>query len=313
MESFDEFFLFITSVLGLFFSFLYSLVGYPEIVYGFLPLLIIGLVIPIYIGYVRGAILLDTLEERVRGWIYFLIGVFYYSALVIFFVINKLLLVLNVEFETLSGLFIFIGTFLIGYFLGRRSLYRWFCRNIFKAFDHKMTELTDKIYADTSESAVYTGIFFYLAFILSVSENLDVSIALMIVFSVLVGVVLFILHERIIRKWVNLVRFSDFIEIESARARPRIPIGVGKVAGLIYIVIVAILLIIGEWLPLVVKIALLIILMFNSFLFILLTETTYTPVKMKDVPKDIEIELTKLLDRMTKKKEKGKRESNEKP
>jgi len=288
------------------------MLGYREIIYGFLPLLIIGLVIPIYIGYVRGAILLDTLEERVRGWIYFLIGVFYYSALIIFFVVNKLLLVLNVEFEIFSGLFTAIGIFLVSYFLGRRSLYRWFCRNIFNAFDHKMTKLTDKIYADTSESALYAGLFFYLVFVLSVSENLDISIVLMIVFSVLMGVVLFILHERIMRKWVNLVRFSDFIEIESARARPRIPIGVGKVAGLIYIVIVAILLIIGEWLPLVVKIALLIILMFNSFLLILSTETTYTPVKKKDVPKDIETELTKLLDRITKKEEKSKRD-HEKP
>lgn len=312
MERFDEFLLFITSVLGLFFSFLYSLLGYPEIVYGFFPLLIIGVVIPIYIGYVRGAILLDILEERVRGWIYFLIGVFYYSALIIFFVVNKLLLVLNVEFETFSGLFTFIGFLLVSYFLGWRRLYRWFCRNIFKAFNHKMTELTDKIYADTSGSAFYTGLFFYLAFGLSVSENLDVSIAPMVVFSVLTGVVLFIVHERDIRKWVNLVRFSDFIEIESARARPRIPIGVGKVAYLIYIVIATIFLIIWEWLPLVVTITLMIILMFNSILLSLSTETAYTPIVKKDVPKDIEIELTKLLDRITKKGEKGKRD-HEKP
>ena len=313
MERFDEFFLFITSVLGLAFSLLYSMLGYREIIYGFLPLLIIGVVIPIYIGYVRGAILLDMLEERVRGWIYFLIGVICYTTFTIFFIVNKLLLVLNVKFEIFSGLFSFACFLLMGYFLGRRGLYRWFCRNIFEAFDHKMTELIDKIYADTSGSAFFTGIFFYMAFQFSISENLDVSIALMIIFGVSMGVVFFIVYERDIRKWVNLLRFSDFIEIKSARARSRIPIGVGKVSFLIYIVIAAIFLIIWKWLPLVVTMALTIVLMFNSIILTLSTETEYTPVKKKDVPKDIEIELTKLLDRITKKEEKGKREKNEKP
>lgn len=307
MESFDEFFLFITSALGFFFSFTYTLLGYREVVYGFLPLLIIGLVIPIYIGYVRGAILLDMLEERVRGWIYFLCGVFVYIASSILFIVDKLLM-LSVGFETFSRFFIFGGSLLIGYFISSKRLHRWFCRNVFEAFNHKMTKLTDKIYTDTSSSALLIGLFLYISFILSLSETFDLWVLFMTAFFISSGMAFFVWSERDIRKWISLVRFSDFIEIESKKARSYISTRVGTISWLISLTSIAIVLFLLKWLPLLVQIGLLIIFLFGQILTHLSTEKKYTLVRKKDVPKDVEIELTKLLNRITEKQVEGQSE-----
>lgn len=302
MERLDEFFLFITSVLGLFFSWLYTLLGYREIIYGFLPLLIIGVVIPIYIGYVRGAILLDTLEERVRGWIYFLHGVVFYLGLCVLFAVNELLPILNVEFETFSRLFFLAGLFFFGFFLGGKTLYRWFCRNIYNAFNYKMTRLMEKIYDDTASNAFWTTIYFYISFNVSTSENLDFVLTFLLIFFISLGVVNFILSERFIRKWVNLIRFSDFIEVESKRKRSYISPRIAKIIMWISIIDLAVLYLLLEWLSILAK-----ILMFAFFfvlvLLIVSISTEYIPVINKDVPKNVEVELTKLLNRITKKKE----------
>jgi hypothetical protein len=45
-----------------------------------MPLLIVGLFFPFYIGYLRGAIVVDSILERIRGWIYFTTGTSIYAA-----------------------------------------------------------------------------------------------------------------------------------------------------------------------------------------------------------------------------------------
>lgn len=48
-----------------------------------IPFLLIGIFFPFYISYIRGAITLDKIEERVRGWVYLIIGMFSYVGFVI--------------------------------------------------------------------------------------------------------------------------------------------------------------------------------------------------------------------------------------
>jgi len=312
IERLDDFFLFITSVLGLSFSLLYTLFGYREIIYGFLPLLIIGVVIPIYIGYVRGAILLDTLEERVRGWIYFLYGVVFYLALCVLFTTNRLLTILNVEFEAFSALLSFVGYFALGFFLGRRRLYRWFCKNIFKAFNVKMTNLMYKIYDDTSSNAGWTSILLYVSFVLSLSENIDIALIFMMILLMSLGVVQFVFSERLVRKWVSLIRFSDFIEVESERTISYVSPRVVRIMWWVSIIdfFVLSLSLSFKWLPPTANLGLTIILLFGFILHTVSTEIEYIPVRKKDIPQDIEVELTKLLDRITKKKEESEKQEN---
>jgi len=43
-----------------------------------LPLMLIMLVMPLYVGYIRGAITKDNVVERARGWTYLVVGVITY-------------------------------------------------------------------------------------------------------------------------------------------------------------------------------------------------------------------------------------------
>ncbi len=84
----DGFLLYLTSLFG----FLYSLIQYffttkEDIVY-FIPLLIPGLILPIYFGYYRGA-LKDRAEDRVRGWLYLIVGSPFYALPLLSLLIQK--------------------------------------------------------------------------------------------------------------------------------------------------------------------------------------------------------------------------------
>lgn len=75
----DNFLLFLVSSIGIFYTVITAFVGeIVKIVY-ILPPLFLGWFMPLYIGYWRGALRFDSLAERFRGWIYFLIGLGWYT------------------------------------------------------------------------------------------------------------------------------------------------------------------------------------------------------------------------------------------
>jgi len=74
----DSLFLLIPTVLGIVLSllqFYLGIIGERSGVIAFIPILVIGIGFPIYIGYYRGGIKLDSIVERARGWIYLLGGI----------------------------------------------------------------------------------------------------------------------------------------------------------------------------------------------------------------------------------------------
>lgn len=74
VEKLDEAFLFIISLVTVLFTiiqvFFEGITGLIELS----PLMFIGVVMPFYIGYVRGAIIYNSNVERLRGWVYLAIG-----------------------------------------------------------------------------------------------------------------------------------------------------------------------------------------------------------------------------------------------
>ena len=75
----DELFLNLASSIGILFSLIQAAVAGVNSVVLFSPLLLLGWALPIYVGYIRGAIR-DFKQERVRGWIYLVVGVLIYCA-----------------------------------------------------------------------------------------------------------------------------------------------------------------------------------------------------------------------------------------
>lgn len=107
----DSALLFFSSSLSLAFGVGYGLLGLKWLQY-YLPMLLLGWIMPIYVGYVRGSLLKESVEERIRGWIYFVVGLGFYttspllSALVGYFV--ELNIYLSLTLGILSAIFSFI-------------------------------------------------------------------------------------------------------------------------------------------------------------------------------------------------------------
>ena len=74
----DSLLLFLSSFLGLGLGLLQLVCGGIGVFVFFLPLLFLISVVPIYIGYIRGSILLDSIVERIRGWFYLMLAGGYY-------------------------------------------------------------------------------------------------------------------------------------------------------------------------------------------------------------------------------------------
>jgi hypothetical protein len=83
-ERLDDAFLFILGSVGLIISFMQiTMKELTEIVEA-MPFLLLGIALPFIVGYLKGAIEIDSVEERMRGWIYFVIGISSYFAFFIF-------------------------------------------------------------------------------------------------------------------------------------------------------------------------------------------------------------------------------------
>lgn len=81
VDRLDDAFLFIISLVGLLFTIIQI---YMEGISGLIeisPLLFLGVLLPFYIGYLRGAISIDSVIERIRGWVYLAVGISTYIAI----------------------------------------------------------------------------------------------------------------------------------------------------------------------------------------------------------------------------------------
>lgn len=92
MDKLDNLLLFALSSTGLIFVIVQYLVGEIAILL-FLPLIILGMIIPLKVGYFGGA-LQNSVENRLRGWLHFFAGVGIY---VLFTVMMTLLFRFNVN------------------------------------------------------------------------------------------------------------------------------------------------------------------------------------------------------------------------
>jgi hypothetical protein len=76
----DDAFLFALGSMGLLISFIQIRQGNLSDLIDAIPFLLLGIALPFYVGYLRGAIEKDSIGERIRGWIYLIIGTTSYFA-----------------------------------------------------------------------------------------------------------------------------------------------------------------------------------------------------------------------------------------
>ena len=76
IDKLDDLFLYLSTVPTILFTVIQAASG-EKMLLVFLPILIPTFV-ALYIGYIRGAITVNTIEERMRGWIYLIAAVLFY-------------------------------------------------------------------------------------------------------------------------------------------------------------------------------------------------------------------------------------------
>jgi hypothetical protein len=122
----DDAFLFALSSIGLLISFIQIRQQNLDALVEAIPFLLLGILFPFIIGYIRGAMEKDSLSERVRGWIYFVVGTMSYFA----FHVSSLLRTIYSHFTLVDSQIVLFGVLIFGVLIVL-SLIKW-VRKVFR-------------------------------------------------------------------------------------------------------------------------------------------------------------------------------------
>jgi len=149
VDKLDEAFLFLISLTSVIFMIIQAFFGGITFVLYSIPLLVVGVVIPLYYGYWRGA-LEDSAIMRARGWAFLLSGVFGYIATVILYNITEL------------GPVIWAGSLVLFFFLLWPSsclLMDRILDRIFEVCNKEISLLDERIATSTMTTGLYLAMF----------------------------------------------------------------------------------------------------------------------------------------------------------
>lgn len=174
-DKLDTLLLFSSSSLSIVFTIISAILRYQDLVI-FLPILFLSLFMPIYVGYVRGSLILDSAQERARGWIYLIIGsVLYISTVVITMVLPD---VVSSFVYLVSFLSVVIFLAILMYF----SIFKNIIGNkILDILGQKPTDETDHSFFLTFTSSVFLAFFFVvLITIRETGNDIPIDIVLLL-------------------------------------------------------------------------------------------------------------------------------------
>jgi len=172
----DSLFLVIPTVFGVAFALLqyyFKTMGESWIII-LVPILVVSVGYPIYIGYYRGAIKLNSIVERARGWIYVLNGLLIYILWVALRFVQENLPLFYSILPNIGFAFAFVG---IEYYMST-----WLGRRIVSLFGNEYSVEHKEIFRATGSSAGYLVIMLVIAIYIRESWVAGVAI-LLILFS----------------------------------------------------------------------------------------------------------------------------------
>lgn len=148
-DKLDRLLLSTTSLLGLIFGISQIIIGGMDSLIFFIPFIILIWLWPIYIGYIRGAIVFDHILERFRGWIYFIGGIFIYGCFssLYYFRIKPRIDLSNLDYLSII-IFILI---IIGILF-------YIDKKYFDFFNYKLSENDKKILSRTYANLITIGV-----------------------------------------------------------------------------------------------------------------------------------------------------------
>src|SRR5438309_3169020 len=115
----DSALLFLSSTVGLMFAVIRATIN-PASVVTAIPLIGLGVVLPFYYGYVRGALVRSSTVDRYRGWVFFLAGLGAYGYNISVGWMNQVLLLYFGRASYLADVPVAIVAVLAALFVARR-------------------------------------------------------------------------------------------------------------------------------------------------------------------------------------------------
>lgn len=181
IEELDNLLLFLSSFLALFFTVFQLFLNTAMTIIYFAPLLVLGAILPIYVGYIRGALIYDSVPERVRGWVYFILGVPFYLFATVGRAIGLGLLNVNgISLLTVLLLNVIIMILIMATLLILIFKHNVIVRTLFHICGHKVSNQEDKAILRTSLTAMLLGIVGYYLVISATETNIFSLVAIIV-------------------------------------------------------------------------------------------------------------------------------------
>ncbi len=294
VDKLDSLFLFILEVLAFVFSLTIVVFEPKQTGIFFIPLFIL-IFFPIYIGYIRGAIIDNSPTERIMGWILFLFGIATYIYFSGYYLLCDILPKNLKQFEDLFTLPFYWGSLFFGFMLRR---FAGSISKIFeKIFEHESSELRGFILEETGFASICFG--FSLGFIFLSLHCIMKNQVSELSFSITVSLVFFILFLYTIKKLLTQAKlefqeYEKYIRVSHTSYKKKVSI-LGAILTLFGLTALPI----SYYLELAIlaKILFLLILNFGAILVILSGGKSILKIKEEQtIPKEIEKELRKLLE-----------------
>jgi len=158
-------------------------IGEVRLTITLVPILIVSVVYPVYIGYYRGAIKLNSIVERARGWIYVANGFVIYILMTIVWPLLGLLAIVASPLNLIMSLIIVAGA-MAAIAAINTYLSKWLGRRILSLFDKAYSQLHSEVFVTTGSSAVLlASALFFLANVQILGESywLVIAVAILLV------------------------------------------------------------------------------------------------------------------------------------
>ena len=209
IDKLDSFFLWVSSLSGLGFSVFITYLKTP-----------IGPYIPIFaliaysiaVGYVSGAISLDSFTERIRGWSYLTLGLSLYVPLTIMKIGESQLQDLLGSMRNVAYLQMGLG---LAIPLAIAFLYNRFAvGGIYRSFKQPREEVTNTILWRSTIASFYLGSLLYISILALYNENIDLLNSLLYTCFILIFLIPLVNEEKAMRGLLKLETHQNYVKVE---------------------------------------------------------------------------------------------------
>lgn len=176
MGKLDSALLFLSSTVGVMFAVIRASINPSASLVTAIPLIVLGMVLPFYYGYVRGALVRSSTVDRYRGWIFFLVGLGAYGYSITVAWMNEVLPAYVGRGAYVTNVPVAVVAVLLAYVIARR-----FHKFILKVLGESSSKVIARAALMTAMSAIlFAGVGSNVATIRNFSPSIALGLLLLL-------------------------------------------------------------------------------------------------------------------------------------